>query len=110
MLFFTNSTSILGESLTISCFANLRHFNKYHSTVTVSIVANGRSIANGTDFWDGMNFTSSIDSLRVSDAGEYQCIISITQYGMNYQYNERLELTLTSTFSHIDYVYYNSFV
>ena len=90
----------------------MNFFSRYYSTVTVSIVTNGRSIANDTRHGENLLFATSvsIDSLRVSDAGEYQCIVTVTPYGINYQFNRTLLLSLTSMFSHIDYVYYNSFV
>ena len=110
--FYTIQPSILGESLSIHCHTNVNFFSRSYSIVTVSIDTNGRSIANVTRHGESFLFYTffSIDSLRVSDTGEYQCIVTVTQYDINYQFNRTLLLSLTSMFSHIDYVYYNSFV
>ena len=68
----------------------------YNINVTSSIVRNGELITSATGSGD-TTAVIMIDSLRSSDAGDYQCIVNITQSDINYEFNsiETAQVILT---------------
>ena len=70
----------------------------YNINVTSSIVKNGEVITSTTGSGD-TTAVIMIDSLRSSDAGDYQCIVNITQSDIDYKFNlmEIAQLILTCT-------------
>ena len=68
----------------------------YNIDINISIVRNGELITSTFESGDtaAMNM---IDSLRSSDAGDYQCIVDITQSDIDYEFNgiESTQVILT---------------
>ena len=85
----------MGESLTLNCTVDVLD-DLYNINVTSSIVRNGELINDSTGFGD-TTVMIMIDSLRSSDAGEYQCIVNIAQSDIDYEFNgmESTQVILT---------------
>ena len=68
----------------------------YNINVNVSIVKNQGLITSTSKSGDTTAMIM-IDSLRSSDAGDYQCIVNITQSDINYEFNgmESTQVILT---------------
>ncbi|XP_019858997.1 PREDICTED: uncharacterized protein LOC105314694 [Amphimedon queenslandica] len=108
IIFTTTTGRSLGESLTLNCTVdvldNLLTFNctvdvlddLYNISVNISIVINGELITSTTRSGDTTAMTM-IDSIRSSDAGDYQCIVNITQPDIDYEFNgvESTQVILT---------------
>uniref|UniRef100_A0A1X7UP85 Uncharacterized protein n=1 Tax=Amphimedon queenslandica TaxID=400682 RepID=A0A1X7UP85_AMPQE len=75
--FTTTTGRSLGESLTLNCTVDVLD-DLYNINATSSIVRNGELITSTTGSGDTTAMIM-IDSLRSSDAGDYQCIVNITQ-------------------------------
>ena len=58
----------------------------YNINVNASIIKDGELITSSTGSGD-TTAIYMIDSLRSSDAGEYQCIVNITQSDIDYEFN-----------------------
>uniref|UniRef100_A0A1X7SDR8 Ig-like domain-containing protein n=1 Tax=Amphimedon queenslandica TaxID=400682 RepID=A0A1X7SDR8_AMPQE len=84
--FTTTTGRSLGESLTLDCTVDVLD-DLYNINVTSSIVRNGELITSTTGSGDTTAMIR-IDSLRSSDAGDYQCIVNITQSDINYEFDE----------------------
>ncbi|XP_019853966.1 PREDICTED: neural cell adhesion molecule L1-like [Amphimedon queenslandica] len=83
---FTTATGrSLGESLTFNCTVDVLD-GLYNINVNISIKKNERLVASATGTGDTTAMIT-IDSLRVSDAGDYQCIVNITQPDIDYEFN-----------------------
>ena len=68
----------------------------YNINVTGSIVRNGKLITSSTGSGDTTAMIM-IDSLRSSDARDYQCTVKITQFDIDYEFNgmETAQVILT---------------
>ena len=69
----------------------------YNINVDVRIVrSDGVVIANDTGS-DNTTLTYTLNLLRASDAGGYQCLVNVTQYDINYQFidTESTQVNLT---------------
>ena len=77
----TPSSQLVGESLVLNCTVDVLD-DLYNINVDVRIVrSDGVVIANDTGSGDATE-DYTLDPLRTSDAGEYQCLINITQDDM----------------------------
>uniref|UniRef100_A0A1X7SMP3 Ig-like domain-containing protein n=1 Tax=Amphimedon queenslandica TaxID=400682 RepID=A0A1X7SMP3_AMPQE len=85
---FTTTTTgrSLGGSLTLDCTVDVLD-DLYNINVTSSIVRNRELITSTTGSGDTTAMIR-IDSLRLSDAGDYQCNVNITQPDIDYEFNE----------------------
>ena len=93
--FITTTGRSLGESLTLDCTVDVLD-GLYNINVTSSIVRNGELITSTSESGDTTAMIM-IDSLRLSDAGDYQCIVNITQSDIDYEFNgmESTQVILT---------------
>ncbi|XP_019851153.1 PREDICTED: uncharacterized protein LOC105312503 [Amphimedon queenslandica] len=93
--FTTTTCRSLGESLTFYCTVDVLD-DLYNINVTSSIVKNGELITSATGSGDTTAMIR-VDSLRSSDAGDYQCIVNITQPDIDYEFNgmETAQVILT---------------
>ena len=95
----TPSSQLVGESLVLNCTVDVLD-DLYNINVDVRIVrSDGVVIANDTGSGNTtLNYT--LNPLRSSDAGGYQCLVNITQDDINYQFNdeESTQVMLTSEF------------
>ncbi|XP_019849961.1 PREDICTED: hemicentin-1-like [Amphimedon queenslandica] len=93
--FTTTTGRSLGEILTINCTVDMLD-ELYNNNVISSIVRKGELIASATGSGDTTAMIM-INSLRSSDAGEYQCIVNITQPDIDYEFNgmETTQVILT---------------
>ena len=92
---FTATGRSLGESLTLDCTVDVVD-DLYNINVNISIVKNEGLITSATGSGDTTTMIM-IDSIRSSDAGDYQCIVNITQPDIDYKFNgmESTEVMLT---------------
>ena len=93
---FTTATGrSLGESLTFNCIVDVLD-DLYNINVISSIIRNGELITSTIGSGD-TTAIYMIDSLRSSDAGDYQCIVNITQSDIDYEFNgmESTQVILT---------------
>ena len=81
----TTTGRSLGESLTLDCTVDVLD-DLYNINVNISIVKNEELItsATGSSHTTAMN---KINALKASDAGDYQCIVNITQSDIEYEFN-----------------------
>ena len=95
----TPSTQLVGESLVLNCTVDVLD-DLYNINVDVKIVrSDGVVIANDTGSGDAtLNYT--LNPLRSSDAGDYQCLVNITQDVIEYHFVdlESTQVMLTSEF------------
>ncbi|XP_019851148.1 PREDICTED: hemicentin-1-like [Amphimedon queenslandica] len=93
--FTTTTGRSLGESLTLNCTVDVLD-DLYNINVTSSIVRNGELITSTTRPGDTTAMIM-IHSIRSSDAGDYQCIVNITQSDIDYEFNgmETAQVILT---------------
>ena len=93
--FTTTTGRSLGESLTLYCTVDVLD-DLYNINVTSSIVRNGELSTSTSESGDTRAMIM-IDSLRSSDAGDYQCIVNITQSDIDYEFNgmESTQVILT---------------
>ncbi|XP_019851150.1 PREDICTED: mucin-3A-like [Amphimedon queenslandica] len=93
--FTTTIGRSLGESLTHNCTVDVLD-DLYNINVTSSIVRNGELITSTTGSGDTTAMIR-INSLKSSDAGDYQCIFNITQPDIDYEFNgiESAQVILT---------------
>ena len=95
----TPSSQLVGESLVLNCTVDVLD-DLYNINVDVRIVRrDGVVIANDTGSGNTtLNYT--LNPLRSSDAGGYQCLVNITQVDIDYQLNdtESTQVNLTSEF------------
>ena len=95
----TPSSQLVGESLVLNCTVDVLD-DLYNINVDVRIVrSDGVVIANDTGSGDAtLNYT--LNPLRSSDAGGYQCFVNITQDVIDYQFIdlESTQVILTSEF------------
>ena len=82
---FTTTGRSLGMSLTFNCTVNVLD-DLYNINVTSSIVRNGELITSTTRSGDTTAMIM-FDSLKSSNAGDYQCIVSIAQSDIDYEFN-----------------------
>ena len=81
----TPSSQLVGESLVLNCTVDVLD-DLYNIIVDVKIVrSDGVVIANDTGSGDATE-DYTLDPLRASDAGGYQCLVNITQDDINYQF------------------------
>ena len=81
----TPSSQLVGESLVLNCTVDVLD-DLYNINVDVRIVrSDGVAIANDTGFGNTTE-VYTLDPLRASDAGGYQCLVNITQDDINYQF------------------------
>ncbi|XP_019851151.1 PREDICTED: protein sidekick-1-like [Amphimedon queenslandica] len=92
--FTTTTGRSLGESLILNCTVDVHDL--YNISANISIVRNGELITSATGSGDTTAMIM-IDSLRSSDAGDYQCIVNVTQSGTYYEFNgtESAQVILT---------------
>ena len=85
----------MGENLILYCTVDVLD-DLYNINVTSSIVRNGELITSTSEYGDTTAMIM-IDSLRSSDAGDYQCIVNITQSDIDYKFNgmESTQVILT---------------
>ena len=99
----TPSSQLVGESLVLNCTVDVLD-DLYNINVDVRIVrSDGVVIAIDTRSGDAtLNYT--LNPLRSSDAGGYQCLVNITQDDIDYQFvgTESTQVMLTSEF-YVDY-------
>ena len=91
-----SNNKIAGESLIPDCTVDVPD-NLYNINVYISIVSNQRGvIANNTGSGD-TTAIGIINASRSSDAGDYQCIVNITQSDIDYVFNgmESTQVILT---------------
>ena len=92
----TPSSQLVGESLVLNCTVDVLD-DLYNINVDVRIVrSDGVVIANDTVSGNtALNYT--LNPLRSSDAGGYQCLVNITQDDINYQFidTESIQVNLT---------------
>ena len=93
--FTTTTGRSLGESLTFNCTVDVLD-DLYNINATGSIVRNGKLITSSTGSGD-TTAMETIYPLRSSDAGDYQCIVNITQPDIDYEFNgmETAQVILT---------------
>ena len=93
----TPSSQLVGESLVLNCAVDVLN-DLYNINIDVRIVrSDGQVIANDTSSGNiTVNYT--LNPLRSSDAGGYQCLVNITQNDINYQIvdTESTQVNLTS--------------
>ena len=84
----------LGESLTFNCTVDVLDDLLYN--ISVKVKNEGGLITSATGSGDTTAMIM-IDSLRSSDAGNYQCIVNITQSDIDYEFNgmESTQVILT---------------
>ena len=95
----TPSSQLVGESLVLNCTVDVLD-DLYDINVDVSIVRNdGQVVTRDIGSGDAtVNYT--LNPLRSSDAGSYQCLVNITQDDIDYQFvdTESTQVMLTSRF------------
>ena len=95
----TPSSQLVGESLVLNCTVDVLD-DLYNINVDVRIVrSDGVVIANDTRSGDA-TLNNTLNPLRSSDAGGYQCFVNITQDVIEYQFvdMESTQVMLTSEF------------
>ena len=95
----TPSSQLVGESLVLNCTVDVLD-DLYNIIVDVRIVRSvGVVIANDTRSGDA-TLIYTLNPLRSSDAGGYQCLVNITQDDIDYQFvdTESTQVNLTSEF------------
>ena len=101
----TPSSQLVGESLVLNCAVDVLD-DLYNINVGVRIVrSDGVIIANDTGSGDAtLNYT--LNSLRSSDAGGYQCLVNITQGDINYQFiiTESTQVNFTCKLNLLHYI------
>ena len=103
--FTTTTGRSLGESLTLDCTVDVLD-DLYNIKVNISIIKDeGEIITSATGSGDTTAMIM-IDSLKSSDAGDYQCIVNITQSDTDYEFNgmEIAQLTLKCLLKIVKYV------
>ena len=94
----TPSSQLVGESLVLNCSIGV--LDDLYNNFDVRIVkSDGVVIANNTGSGNTtLNYT--LNPLRSSDAGGYQCLVNITRGDIDYQFNdtESAQVLLTSEF------------
>ena len=92
----TPSSQLVGESLVLNCTVDVLD-DLYNINVDVRIVrSDGVVITSDTGSGDAtVDYTLNL--LRASDAGRYQCLVNITQDDINYQFidTESTQVNLT---------------
>ena len=95
----TPSSQLVGESLVLNCTVDVLD-DLYNINIDVNIVrSDGVVVTRDTQSGDAtLNFT--LNPLRSSDAGGYQCLGNITQDDIDYQFvdTESTQVMLTSEF------------
>ena len=94
--FTTTTGRSLGESLTFNCTVDVLD-DLYDIDVNISVLNDGELITSSTFESGDTTAMIMIDSLRSSDAGDYQCIVNITQSDIDYEFNgmESTQVILT---------------
>ena len=101
----TPSSQLVGESLVLNCTVDVLD-DLYNIIVDVRIVrsdgvviANDNGSSNATEDY-------TLDQLRASDAGEYQCLVNITQGDIDYQFinTEFTQVNLTCKWNVLHYI------
>ena len=101
----TPSSQLVGESLVLNCTVDVLD-DLYNINVDVRIVrSDGVVIANDTGSGDATE-DYTLDPLRTSDAGEYQCLVNITQDDIDYQFinTESTQVNLTCKWNVLHYI------
>ena len=92
----TPSSRLVGESLVLNCAVVVLD-DLYNVNVDVSIVRSGGEVVNRNTGSGNTALTHTLNLLRTSDAGRYQCLVNITQDDINYQFidTESTQVNLT---------------
>ena len=93
----TPSSQLVGESLVLNCAVDVLD-DLYDINVDVSIVRSDREVITRRDTGSGdATLNHTLDPLRASDAGGYQCLVNITQDDINYKFidTESTQVNLT---------------
>ena len=92
----TPSSQLVGESLVLNCAVVVLD-DLYNTNIDVSIVRSGGEAVNRNTGSGNTTLTHTLNLLRASDAGRYQCLVNITQDDINYQFidTESTQVNLT---------------
>ena len=95
----TPSSQLVGESLVLNCTVDVLD-NLYNINVDVSIVRSDGVVITSDTGSGSTTLNHTLNPLRSSDAGGYQCLVNITQDDIDYQFNdmESAQVMLTSEF------------
>ena len=101
----TPSSQLVGESLALNCTVDVLD-DLYNIIVDVRIVrSDGVVIANDNGSGNATE-DYTLDQLRASAAGEYQCLVNITQGDIDYQFinTEFTQVNLTCKWNVLHYI------
>ena len=95
----TPSSQLVGESLVLNCTVDVLD-DLYNINVDVRIVRSDGVVITSDTGSGNTTLNYTLNPLRASDAGGYQCLVNITQGDIDYQFNdtESTQVMLTSEF------------